>query len=340
MKLFWKITWCLLFALALAVAFYLIRPVGSLPARQLPSPNAYVEFRLAGETVLKDTPDLKSATPSQILAHLDANREALDRVRRALSMKSAVNWVEAPNYTTSHLPELNAIKKAGLLLICEAALAEKEHRPKDALKATLEALTFARLAGAEGLVIDKLVANAIAQSAAMRLLALVPQLDPGQRRLAVQELTKLDEAEEPEEKVADRDLHVCLQGPAATRVGYRVVDLVSRLKGSRTVTQEARAVLKLHQARRRLLTAQVAMTCFQAEKGRSIVRLEELCPDFLKEPPQDPFATNAPLLFKKNGDKPLVYSIGPDGKDDQGRPVKPTAPSAGGDLLAPEAPKG
>lgn len=46
-----------------------------------------------------------------------------------------------------------------------------------------------------------------------------------------------------------------------------------------------------------------------------------LIPRYLTTDPADPFALNGPLRYKRTGRNDLLYSIGPDGVDDGGKPI-------------------
>jgi hypothetical protein len=56
----------------------------------------------------------------------------------------------------------------------------------------------------------------------------------------------------------------------------------------------------------------------------------------LQKIPNDPFATHSPLKYKRNKTAYILYSIGPDGKDDGGKEIKGNRIFAGkkGDVLA------
>ena len=69
-----------------------------------------------------------------------------------------------------------------------------------------------------------------------------------------------------------------------------------------------------------LLTA-CALQAYHAEHGSYPASLTALVPDELTHLPADPFAPGAALCYKPKGDKYLLYSIGPDGKDDGGLPI-------------------
>lgn len=72
-----------------------------------------------------------------------------------------------------------------------------------------------------------------------------------------------------------------------------------------------------YQAKERLTIGTLAIRLFQMEKGRWPQNLDELVPEYLDEVPLDPFGLK-PLNYKKREGKWIIYSIGPDGKDDGG----------------------
>ncbi len=66
----------------------------------------------------------------------------------------------------------------------------------------------------------------------------------------------------------------------------------------------------------------LAVARFRLQHGRAPLTLDELVPEFLPEVPADPF-TGAPLHYKLEGSAALVYSVGPDARDDGGKPIGP-----------------
>jgi len=63
-------------------------------------------------------------------------------------------------------------------------------------------------------------------------------------------------------------------------------------------------------------------------------------PSYLKKVPDDPFGLHAPLRYKKTITGYLLYSIGPDDKDNGGKPIFNTkdkysvGPESIGDIVA------
>src|SRR6266571_4088992 len=84
-------------------------------------------------------------------------------------------------------------------------------------------------------------------------------------------------------------------------------------------------------AHERLLMTELALRCYQSEKLHLPARLEELVPSYLSNVPQDPFSRR-PLIYRPQGKKWLLYSVGLDGVDDGGKPAG-RGLSAKGDLF-------
>ncbi len=81
----------------------------------------------------------------------------------------------------------------------------------------------------------------------------------------------------------------------------------------------------------RLLICDLALRLYLAEHGELPKRLEQLVPDYLPELPLDPFSER-PLVYRPDGSSWLLYSIGPDHKDDGGTPIPGGATVGNGDL--------
>ena len=80
-------------------------------------------------------------------------------------------------------------------------------------------------------------------------------------------------------------------------------------------TKHARVV-----AHERLLAAELALRRYQSEQGHPPARLDELTTNYLSHVPEDPFS-GLPLIYRAQGANWLLYSVGPDGVDDGGKPV-------------------
>jgi len=84
----------------------------------------------------------------------------------------------------------------------------------------------------------------------------------------------------------------------------------------------------------RLLSAELAVRCYESEQGRAPTGLEQLVPKYLQRVPLDPFS-GRPMLYRQQSTNWLLYSVGEDGVDDGGK--RASRPVAGtvtrGDLF-------
>jgi len=70
-----------------------------------------------------------------------------------------------------------------------------------------------------------------------------------------------------------------------------------------------------------LLLTLLALRAYRLDHGTYPAALSALTPGYLKAVPDDPFALSGPLRYKLAGAKFVLYSVGPDGKDDGGKPI-------------------
>jgi hypothetical protein len=68
-----------------------------------------------------------------------------------------------------------------------------------------------------------------------------------------------------------------------------------------------------------MFLAALALQAWRAEHGRYPDTLDALAPDILPAAPPDPFG-RGPLKYRLDGEKYVLYSVGPDGVDDGGQP--------------------
>lgn len=73
----------------------------------------------------------------------------------------------------------------------------------------------------------------------------------------------------------------------------------------------------------RLLMLQLALRAYRLENGQYPSALNALAPHYLKTIPADPFGAGEPMHYKRSGQKYILWSIGPDEKDNGGTPIPP-----------------
>ena len=77
------------------------------------------------------------------------------------------------------------------------------------------------------------------------------------------------------------------------------------------------------------LCVALALRAYRLEHGVYPTTLEALVPSYLPAIPADPFAFSGPLRYQKTKSSDILYSIGPDGKDDSGLPILHAPTSVG-----------
>ncbi|MHB9134321.1 MAG: hypothetical protein ACYDBB_24890 [Armatimonadota bacterium] len=110
------------------------------------------------------------------------------------------------------------------------------------------------------------------------------------------------------------------------------------------VFAKARIKMEVNRAQDALLTVTLALRAYYIEHGSYPAMLQQLTPGYLSKLPDDPFALNGPLQYRRSGKTYVLYSIGPDGKNNGGTPSKdgvkgikankPTLETSTGDMVA------
>lgn len=110
------------------------------------------------------------------------------------------------------------------------------------------------------------------------------------------------------------------------------------------VEREVRLKITDNHVQNLLLMTTLALRAYHGEHRGYPASLQELAPRYLPALPEDPFAPDGQLRYRNRGLDYLLYSVGPDGKDDAGAPlVDPAEPGtpvvvpdedSTGDLLA------
>jgi len=111
--------------------------------------------------------------------------------------------------------------------------------------------------------------------------------------------------------------HCVAGGEGEDSTAFLVTHFLSSLLACpmpRATLQHFRAI-----AYRRMAAGALAMRLYEVEQGRRPEALNDLVPAYLPAVPADPFsADGAPIRYAPDKDKPVLYCLGPDGKDDGG----------------------
>ena len=109
--------------------------------------------------------------------------------------------------------------------------------------------------------------------------------------------------------------------PNAPRLNSAADPLSNLLTGS-AGSPRSRLVYENTRAENRLLMTAFALQAFVKTGGQYPPTLNALVPKYLKAVPRDPFAPTKPLVYKLSGRTYMLYSVGLDGKDNGGTPIK------------------
>jgi len=75
------------------------------------------------------------------------------------------------------------------------------------------------------------------------------------------------------------------------------------------------------ETRNGFLLVTLALHAYRLEHHHDPASLTELTPEYLKKLPEDPFVARDTFKYRVEGEGYVLYSVGPDGRDDGGTPV-------------------
>ena len=310
---------------------WLLRP-GTFLGETLPNPNGYEDLVAAGREITGDfTKVIKQEEDTEALRALVAeNRDVLDRARVGLGRESIVPLAKIRS-VAAHMNDLSAKRSLGRLLAYEAILAERNGQTAEAAVRFADVIRFGRAISSGGLILDRLAKGAVQFPGVEGLARLAPTLTGEDARRLARVVERLDRGREPLHRVFDRDLAFNLdRGGVPLRISYMINRrmmqglLAPAIKSAEQADRRDQAYL-------RLLAATLALRAYRLDHPDAPTppALDALVPAYLNAVPADPFGWG-PLKFRANAGR--VYSVGPDGLDDDGTPP-PSRFSTGGDLL-------
>jgi len=315
--------------LAVVVAAFLVmgtrRPS---PQAALPNPNGYDDFAAATSWLVQGAGDLLSLSPEEIRSEINQNAKALELVRDGLRKQSAVPVQNDMNWYNRHMVHAGQHKSIAQLLMGEGLIHLHEGRTNAAARSFADGILFAHAAHRGGLMIDELMGIAYQAIGAKQLVRVAPDVTPDALEEILSELITLDQAREPAAAILRRDRKWSRGANGVLRSTLMGIAMRKTLQDVETKfeTKRTRSVAAL-----RLVMTELAVRGYAARTGKPPTTLAGLVPAWLPAVPLDPFS-NRPLVYRATTNSFLLYSVGPDGKDDQGTPLKRGAMETG-DLL-------
>jgi len=315
-------------AIIAAVLFALTIGQTPPPNHALPSPNGYDSFVQAGNLVLGDVSSFSDMDHDALRGLVSSNAEPLRLLRLGLTRRCSFPTDFALTNQSWMVGELPHLKRLAQLLRAEGQLAEMESRPGDAANAYTEAIRFGNEISRGGFLINRLVGIACEAIGAVPLTKLVPSLGFDQARGVSRELEKIDDERVSFNEIKRNErrfMRIELfkqRNPLEWVTGFWQAWNVTRTSATRD---------KILIAHERLLSTQLALRCYQSDRGHVAARLDDLVTNYLAKVPLDPF-TGQPLVYRPRAANWLLYSVGQDGVDDGGMSASKGL-SAKGDIL-------
>ncbi len=294
----------------------LVAPAPDPPETVLPDPNGYHDLLRAGRAVGgAAVPATARGVGSQPQAAPMSLQEALDLARAAMDRECVVPL----EYSMSDLDveKLWAFRALGRAFLAEGKLAEMNGRPADAVEDYLNVIRVGQKVSRGGMIIDWLVGQAVEGIGVEALTELRGTLTPDQCRELIDILQTLDANFEPLEDVWARDE---LWGRVALDWKAQLAQRFSMIAGTDSDLRPLlQATADRSQAKLRLLICGLALRAYSVEKGHPPEKLADLVPEYLPEVPEDPYSGTR-LVYRRNPTGYVLYSVGPDGRDDGGQP--------------------
>jgi hypothetical protein len=305
-------------ALVLGVVTLMVLIFGrSITLPPLPNPNGYDDFLQAGAFLSGQIGDYRDMGHEDLQALVAANGKSLALVRSGFKKQCALPMQTYLVNRAAMSDDMPLFKQIAQLLAAEGRLAELDGRLDDAARSYLDAIRCGNEISRNGFVINRLVGVACSAIGSIPLAKLTPKLECEQLKPIIAELDKLDQA-----TVTWKET-MRAEGVFMRRELRKTPNPIAWIPlwwQSRKAIEGAEVTHLRAVARLRLLETELALRCCLAEQAAPPKQLAELVPNYTQSVLQDPFSKQ-PLVYRVQGTNWLLYSIGPDRKDDGGTPA-------------------
>ncbi len=302
--------------LAIGVAWSVFGGRSKIDRPPLPSPNGYQELAALGDQIVFEKTWLEAdAGPDDWRAFVEANPTTLARAREALEQDSMV-----PIFFQQEDMDFQVIgnlRQLARFFSAAGRLAQEEGKFDEAARQHLDNVRLGhRIRG--GLLIHRMMGFAIEGMGLSGLQELREDLDAETCRMVSRSLADLDRSREPiaETLALDQNWGMKSNGPIASMVMSWSGALQASIAGNQ---KRFTTINNRHEAHLRLLQTDLAIRAFQKEQGKRPETLTDLVPKYLDSVPLDPFG-DGPLSYRLEGESYQLYSVGPDGINDGGKP--------------------
>lgn len=292
--------------------------IGKPRTQVLPSPNGYPILLKAGLSIISN-PDGSIPTNHEVLKALVAtNSQALQLLRVGLSYQCAVDTdALLANSLANDFSEIMTIKSLSPALLNEGLLAEMENRSADAARSYLDAIRLGNQMSHGGFIFSRLTGIAGERIGFNQLVKLLPKLDCLQLTPIIADLERVDQNTVDWDEVLENENRFLRSQLGSSFEAWKVIPELWLSRGVRRRTEQRHL---LGVARLRLLIIELALRAYRCDQGQSPTSLISLVPKYLHSLPKDPFSGRT-IAYRASGTNWVLYSVGPDGVDDGGKPV-------------------
>jgi hypothetical protein len=302
-----------------------------LPRVSTPNPNGFDDVAAAGDAL--DTspilntsiePPSTTALKAEVVKYAAAYAQLHQGLSRDVRLPLWPSRADLINGYNKSYKEIQQVRSASRGLMREAELARREGRFSDAAKLSLDCVRLGQESARDGTNIEYLVGIAIEGIGHESLFAALPRFDKATCLQVIHSLSQADQSRELLTDVLRRDriwsenaygwyghLHDLL---------YRAVDTEQQRNSHMW------SAMNRTQAVTRMLIIELALRAYFLEYGELPENLSYLVPDFIPTIPLDPCdPTGGVLRYDRKPDGHIVYSVGADGEDNQGRSTERTS---------------
>jgi hypothetical protein len=311
----WRGRWILaaVFVLGLSALFF----VSTRRAKELPdflqNPGQGYELYLkAGEELAGRAQDVTNGFANYVAMNKRAY-DALDRAKSE-SVEAPTRMYEPGGMNTDFM----VFKQIGYAMVVRSRGAEEEGKLSEAVDRCLETIRFGQKVE-HGPMISFLVGMAVEGLAMNRLEELMPKLSQTNLTAVIPKFIEANRSRIEYAEVVRREQYFL------SRNAKNFVEVLRATFSFQTREMLKNVRTKGMKTAARMVALATAMAVKEFEMNRkgavgsevSLKSVKELTPRYLKEVPMDPFS-NGELRLVRNGEKWLVYSVGPNGRDEAG----------------------
>ena len=283
----------------------------------LPSPNGYDDLEKIAASVASNPGDWRTQNVEQLRAALAPNSNALTVIRGALKKEWAVPISPGTNSMNVMMQNIMATKMLAKLVCAEGRLAELEGRTNEALKELVTCIELGDKSSRHGLMVHELVGIACKAIGNRAMQNSWPLANDATLAHALDCLAEIDGHSGGAEEAIQRDRNWARNSSGLVR--YAWMSLMTK-STTRDAAEYFHTKRLRSEAEMRLLRTDIAIELFRRKNARIPAALDELVPQFLDAVPVDPFGGKA-FVYRQRTNSYLLYSIGPDKKDDGGTPL-------------------